>query len=93
MNCKEYVRVRVECKVSEKFNGAIGIIGVKLHFYYGHVSYFIILYQLVPLITHDVMKQKRYEDVKFAACVWFPAHSFTKTFRKFTNILTKIAVI
>jgi len=30
---------------------------------------------------------------KCAACVWFPAQNFTKSFRKFTKILTKIAVI
>jgi hypothetical protein len=63
VNCKEYLRVRFGCKILEYFNGNIGIVGEKLYFYYGKVSYFIILYQLVPLITHDVMKQKRYEDV------------------------------
>jgi hypothetical protein len=32
VNCKEYLGVRFGCKVSEKFNDDIGIIGVKTSF-------------------------------------------------------------
>jgi hypothetical protein len=35
----------------------------KLRFYFGHVRYFVILYQLVPLITHGMIKQKRFVNV------------------------------
>jgi hypothetical protein len=62
VNFKEYLRLYLGTKFKKNSTTILILSAYKLLFYFGHVSYFIILYQLVPLITLGMIKQKKYEN-------------------------------